>query len=50
MMASVIQSSVLLGLALCVVGFLGRQSAAVRHAILAAGLTGSLAIPFQIVQ
>jgi len=46
MTAAVIQSSILLSLALCAVVLLRRQSAAVRHTVLAAGMVSSVAVPF----
>jgi len=42
MTAAVIQSSILLSVALCAAGVLRRQSAAVRHAILATGMISSI--------
>jgi hypothetical protein len=46
MILAVIQSSLVLLVALCAVGIFRRQSAATRHAILTAGLIGSLTAPF----
>src|SRR5262245_9092935 len=45
MIPTVIQSSVILSIALCAVTLLRRQSASTRHAILTAGLISSLAVP-----
>ena len=45
MIPAVIQSSVILSIALCAVTLLRRQSASARHAILTAGLVSSLAVP-----
>src|SRR5215813_6357502 len=45
MIPAVIQSSVILSIALCAVTLLRWQSASARHAILTAGLVSSLAVP-----
>jgi TonB family protein len=46
MIVAILQSSIVLSVALCAARLFRRQSAATRHAIVAAGLVGSLIIPF----
>lgn len=46
MIVAILQSSIVLFIALCATRLFRRQSAATRHAIVALGLVGSLVIPF----
>jgi len=48
MILIIVQSTIIISLALCIAGVLRKQSAATRHAILSAGLVSSIILPFAI--